>query len=133
MQGIFSAAGFGVTAKKQERLKVFFERLMQAKPSGDHESAANLFEATLNAVEDEMSGTPYDLAKSPQDGRMYPPQPDNVRLFRNGNGDAIGTRRFSTAHNTFIANNGAIKIVFRADGTTRLDKPGRDGRRVDDQ
>jgi hypothetical protein len=121
-----------LSISKQERLRVFFERLLAAPPASNHSDAVALFETTLNGVEDEMSSAPYDLSNSPQDARMYPPQPDNVRKLKKSSGDVIGTRRFSTAHNTFIGANGAIKIVVRADGTTLLDKPGRDGRRVDD-
>ena len=117
-----------MVCSKAERLRIFYTRLMGAAPAGGHDEAVLLFEATLNGVEDEMSGTPFDLANSPQDGRMYPPLADRVKPHRNASGLQIGTRRFSKLHITYTAENGAISIVRRENGAVELDKPGRDGR-----
>lgn len=80
-----------------------------------------------------MSDALYDLSKSPQDGRMYPPQADNVRRHRNGAGEAIGTRRFSKLHNSFVGRDGAIRIALRNGGTVQLDKPGSNGKLFGEQ
>jgi hypothetical protein len=85
-------------------------------------------EKTLNAVEDEYSGVPFNLENSSSDGRMYPPLDDRRK--------AISTNprieRFESAgHFTLIGENGAIRIVFRLDGRVFLDKPGRDERTID--
>jgi hypothetical protein len=116
---------------KQERLRVFFERLIAAPPANDLKSAVALFEATLNSVEDELSGAPNDLSKSPQDGRMYPPLPDNVKPYLNAAGATVGTRHRSAAHITWVAINGAIRIAQARDKAILLDKPGQDGRKID--
>jgi hypothetical protein len=117
---------------KRERLRVFFGRLNAAPPASTHNAAVALFEATLNGVEDEMSGAPYNLANSPQDGRMYPPQPDNVRPYVNQTGATVGTRHRSAWHITWVGANGAIKIASARDKAIHLDKPGQDGRKVDE-
>lgn len=120
-----------MSISKQERLRVFFERLLVAPPASNHSDAVALFETTLNGVEDEMSGVPYDLSNSPQDGRMYPPQPDNVKPYLNQAGATVGTRHRSTWHITWVGANGAIKIASARDKAILLDKSGQDGRKVD--
>jgi hypothetical protein len=77
---------------------------------------------TLNQVEDEMTDIPYVPENWQFDGRMYPPQPDNVF-------DVEGhpnVRRFRTRfHHLLIADNGAIQIWDTEE--LIFNKPGADG------
>lgn len=103
-----------------------------APPVATHDEAKALVDGTLNGVEDEFSGVPFDEERAGTDGRMYPPSEKfldtkwsnrNVRCYR------------QTAHATFIAENGAIEIRPRRGhelGPIRFEKQGRDGRKVSD-
>ncbi len=109
---------------KSERIAEFFRRLEAAPLPADFASARALVEATLNAVEDELSGAPFNPANWRTDGRMYPVQDDNV----SDAGDGIQRLR-SKGHDIFIGANGAIEIRLRG-GDVVLSKPGADGRKV---
>jgi len=114
--------------KKSERLAEFFRRMMQLPSAATFDGGFDQLSTTLNAVEDELSGIPYQPTLWFSDGRLYPPQLDNARAVP----DSKEVKRLrSLQHNTFIASNGAIKIV-RMDGVVLLEKPGADGREVDD-
>ena len=116
-------------ATKAERLAIFRERLLVAPPARNLKDARALLEKVLIAVEDEFSGVPFNLANSSSDGRMYPPLDDNRKVFST----APRVERFKSAgHLVFLGGNGAVKIVLRSDETVFLDKPGNDGRTIDE-
>ncbi|HEX3578437.1 MAG TPA: hypothetical protein VHY33_07725 [Thermoanaerobaculia bacterium] len=111
---------------KAQRLAEFLRRLRWAAPASNAVEAFELIAHTLNAVEDEFSGTPFDPSAWQTDGRLYPPQIDSKRVVP-GRPDV--TRYRSRSHNTFIAENGAIEIQT-IDGAVLLSKPGADGEGV---
>jgi hypothetical protein len=111
---------------KQERLKEFYRRLAASAAANNVDEALELIGLLLNAVEDELSGVPYDPASWQNDGRLYPPLPDSVRPVEG----LPGVKRLrSFRHNTFVAANGAIEIRT-IDGTLEFSKAGRDGKGV---
>jgi hypothetical protein len=111
---------------KAQRLAEFLRRLRWAAPASNAEEAFELIARTLNAVEDELSGIPYDPFAWQTDGRLYPPQIDSQRVIP-GREDV--TRYRSRSHNTFIRKNGAIEIQA-LDGSVLLSKVGLDGESV---
>lgn len=122
--------------EKQARLREFFARLAAASPADTHDAAFLLLSTTLNAVEDELSGIPYDPTEAGNDGRMYPPDEE----FRAVSGERPGIRCYrQLRHHTLIADNGAIEIRERRRSQTgeKLEtvvfaKAGRDGKEVAD-
>jgi hypothetical protein len=115
-----------------ERIAVFLKHLQEAEPAVGGDEAFGLLAGTLNAVEDSFSGVAYDPDKHLTDGRLYPPQGDNRREVP-GRKDVVRYR--SRGHNTWIADNGAIRIETIAKGAEPavccLDKPGADGKTVE--
>jgi hypothetical protein len=110
-----------MTSSKAERFAGFLRRLADANAVSTSEDALSLISVTLNAVEDELSGVPYDPDAWQNDGRMYPPQPDAERKVL-GRPDL---KRFrSSAHNTIIGADGSIRIE-RLDGAVLFTKPGK--------
>jgi hypothetical protein len=94
---------------KQERLAEFQRRLLASPAADSFERAYELLSAVMNAVEDELTDIPYDPASWRTDGRMYPPQRDNLR-------DVPGhprIKRFrSKFHSTYVGDNGAMEIRY---------------------
>jgi hypothetical protein len=115
---------------KKERLLHFLHRLGEARPPANHDEAMALLASTLNDVENEFSGVPYDLEEQGTDGRMYPP---NAR-FRFLKWERNGVRCYrQVAHATFVADNGAMEIRLRSAGdlgNAIFEKQGKDGRKV---
>jgi len=117
-----------------ERLRIFFGRLSEAAAAASDDQALELLISTMNEVEDEFSGLPYDPASWREKRRLYPPSTDferklpgwpQVRMFR------------QTQHVTYIGRNGSIEIQFakpspRA-GEVVFSKPGEDGKEVWEQ
>jgi hypothetical protein len=94
-------------APKSQRLGEFFRRLAEAPACSDFESAYYLVCSVLNSVEDQWTGIPYLPEQWQSDGRLYPPQLDNMRDMP----EHPRVKRFrSVAHNTYISDDGAIEI-----------------------
>ena len=110
---------------RPERLALFLNTLELAPPSSNCETALSLISETLNAIEDQHSGVPYNPDTWQTDGRMYPPQLDQEKVS-----DRPHCRLFrSKGHRIYIGANGAIRIE-RVKGKDRilvLDKAGADG------
>jgi hypothetical protein len=114
-------------ATKLERLTEIFRRLALAAPAPSDTDALDLIALIMNQVEDQMSGVPFDPENWRNDGRLYPPQPDSVRIIV----DRPDLKRFrSKGHNTFIRSNGAIEIRT-LDGYVEFAKLGADGKGVE--
>lgn len=114
-----------VPAPKSDRLAEFIRRLTIAPSAADHDTALNLISSTLNAVEDELSGVPFDPARSLFDGRLYPPSEDYE-----SESQIAGTRCYrQRGHATFISPSGALRIA-RRDGTVVFNKAGADGQEI---
>jgi hypothetical protein len=114
-------------ASRARRLEELFRRLIQRLPASSGEEAFSLLTATLNEVEDELTGIPYNPESWATDGRLYPPLPDSRRPLP-GRPDVARWR--SRAHNTYIRNNGAIEIVQVLGGAVVFRALGQDGRGV---
>ena len=112
---------------KEERFKEFLHRLDEAPAAGSFGDAYKLLCDVLNAVEDELTTLPFDPENWVTDGRMYPPQMDSIRDVE---GQANVKRFRSRAHNTFVADNGAIEIQEVRGAVVVFRKDGMDGRGV---
>jgi hypothetical protein len=108
---------------KPVRLAEFFRRLESAPAASDADEAYALVCGTMNAVEDELTGIPHDPSQWMIDGRMYPPQTDQLKTVK---GRPELRRYVSVGHGTIIGPNGAIQIRLK-DGTVVFEKPGADG------
>ena len=115
---------------KQERFATFCQRLQAERPARTFAQAYEQLCSTLNAVEDELTGIPYNPDNWQTDGRMYPPRPDSMREV---DGHPEVTRFRSSAHNTFIGDNGGIEIQTVSSKEVVFSKPGEDGRGVWEQ
>jgi hypothetical protein len=116
-----------VAATRRERLTEIYRRLELAAPAASGTDALDLIALTMNQVEDQLSGVPFDPENWRNDGRLYPPHPDSHRTVA-GRPDL--TRFRSKRHNTWIRSNGAIEIRT-SEGDVEFAKPGADGKGVD--
>jgi len=115
-------------APRADRFAEFIRRLAAAPAVASFEKARGLIDATLNAVEDEMTSIPFDPSAWMTDGRMYPVQDDYI-FDVSGRPDLkrLATRR----QDLFIRSNGAFRIVSRRDAQILIEKLGSDGKGVD--
>jgi hypothetical protein len=116
---------------KRVRFEEFLRRLESAPAAGSFDEAYLQICTILNAVEDELTSIPNNPETWQTDGRMYPPQMDNMRDVP----DRLTVKRFrSRAHNTYVATNGAIEIrsVDASGEKVLFSKPGADGKRLID-
>ena len=112
-------------------MAVFLARLAAAPPASSEEEAVALLNRVLDAVEDELSGIPFDAAAARQlvtDGRMYGPHPAFASPWK---GRADITRYAHARHDTFVQTNGAFLIRLRRPPKVLLSHPGADGRAVE--
>ena len=118
-----------MTINKTERFREFIDRLSHSPAMDSELNAFNLIADTLNNVEDEFTNILYSPNKWTNDGRMYPPLPDSKRPTS----DPKVVRYRSRSHNTYIGDNGAIRIEkARGEKLVVLDKEGIDKRKVGD-
>jgi hypothetical protein len=114
---------------RNTRLRLFVERFVSYPCSGSFDEARTLLNETLNAIEDEHSGVPYEPSNWKSDGRMYPPQDDRERASENQRVRCFDTR----GHLVEFGYNGAVRIRPLKDGLPPLlDKPGADGQLIED-
>lgn len=114
---------------KETRFALFVAAMNTTSPSRTFDEARTRLAATLDAIEDQHSGVPNNPATWLTDGRMYPPGDD----YRRTVAGRPGLQRFrSRGHNTYIGDNGAIRIEVVGTRAVVLDLPGQDGRRVFD-
>jgi len=111
---------------RADRFAEFKRRLTAAPVQATHDAARRLLEDTLNGVEDEFSGVPYQPENWQTDGRFYPPHDDRASDV-DGCPDVVVYQ--SKRHETFIAANGAIEMR-KLSGEVELTKPGADGKGV---
>ena len=112
---------------KAERLTIFIARLEACPAFTSQQEAMEGLASTLNGVEDEFSGVPFDPEAWESDGRMYPPQEDSARPDPLREGVTVYRSR---GHSTFIGANGAVEIVVRKQGrlnATVYQREGADG------
>jgi hypothetical protein len=108
---------------QEERLAEFRRRLLAAPVVDAFDKAYEQLSDILNRVEDDLTDILFSPDAWQTDGRMYPPQSDNLR-------DVPGrprVKRFrSRKHSIYIGDNGAIEIRTEPDGELLLSKPGAD-------
>lgn len=103
-----------------ERLTLVYERLDALPTASTAEGAYRNLAHTLNEVEDEHSGIPFNPdAGLAYDGRMYPPREDYITRHRDGTLTALTKGQAITAHR-----NGALTITSRRTERTVYHRPG---------
>ena len=112
---------------KAQRLDEFLRRLHNLPAARDAAEAQEQIERTLNAVEDELTSIPFDPSQWQSDGRLYPPQDDNMIATDN----ALVACYRSVRHRIYIGMNGAIEIR-ETTGSFVFSKSGADGKSIGD-
>ena len=113
---------------KGERIAELVRRLEAAAPASNADEALNLVTSILEAVEDQHSGVANDPSSPFADERIWPPIARYS--FAIAGRDDLDCYR-QKGHETLIGAGGAILIRTRIETRVILDKPGRDGRKVD--
>ena len=122
---------------KRDRVHLILESILEAPAAASRNEALVLLDQAFRSVEDQHSGVPHDPHHVE---RLYPPV---AEMEREVEGNPWLRRYRHTNHYTLIAANGAIVIRVFVRGMkggvmaiigerTELDKPGADGRRVED-
>lgn len=111
---------------RRDRLAEFIHRMEAAPPCSSKADAFDQLSMTLIAVENEVSGIPFDPNFPLDDGRMYPPRADASRTVP---GRADLERFRSAKHNTYFSEDEAILIVD-LEKRVILDKADSQARRV---
>jgi hypothetical protein len=126
---VFVDGGFPIreVPPRLVRLAEVCRRLAERLPASSSEEALEILILTMNEVEDEWSGTPYDPENWSTDGRLYPPVPAGMRPVP---GKPEVTRWRSKAHNTYVRANGALEIVSVRDEATIFSALGKNGKGV---
>lgn len=110
---------------KAYRLEIFYERLRTHPAASTLEDARAQLDATLNAVENKLSGVPCNPSNWRTDGRMYPAQDDRMYDVP----DRPDLKKLRTVgHVILLRDNGAILIQARS-GEIFIDKAGADGKK----
>ncbi len=112
---------------KAHRLQEVYRRLSEAPAAGTFTEMRCQLDDILNAVEDQLTGIPYDPRRWATDGRLYPVQDDNVYDVE-GHPDVLLLR--ARGSEIYIGGNGAIEIRNAASGAVEFSKAGADGRDV---
>jgi hypothetical protein len=121
---VFTEASMEIS--KRRRLDEVYRRLKTAPDAASADEAFRQMSNVINEVEDQLTPTPYNPADWRSDGRIYPPQADNVHPVP----EHPHVSRFrASKHNVFIGANGAIEIQA-TDGSKEFEKAGADGRYV---
>lgn len=108
VKGAEALPGQQASLTRTQRLAEYLNRLRQQPASCTAEEALARLSQTLVEVEDELSGIPKQEPPPPPnrpDGRMYPPQADNVQRLADGN---ITAR--TAGHRIEIGVDGSITI-----------------------
>jgi hypothetical protein len=108
---------------KRYRLQEIYRRLTQVPAAGTFDEMRAQLADVINAVEDQLTGIPYDPANWRNDERIYPVYDDNVF-------DVAGHPRVTLLRAkknlVYIGDNGSAEIR-NASGDVAFRKPGRDG------
>lgn len=112
---------------KAQRLQEVYRRLAHAPAAETFTEMRDQMNDVLNAVEDQLTGIPYDPHCWETDGRLYPVQDDNVYGVEGSPRITLLRARRSSI---YIGDNGAIEIQDVVSGAVVFSKPGSDGRGV---